>query len=78
MRHFLARLRRKTKCYSKCKNMLKYSLLLLMLKRNGELYFINNTENEKDLTADYFKSMRVEVDPSNNAFQGDRRALLES
>jgi len=49
-----------------------------MLKRNGELYFINNTENEKDLTADYFKSMRVEVDPSNNAFQGDRRALLES
>ena len=36
-RHFLARLRRKTKCYSKSKDMLKYSVLLLMLKWNGEL-----------------------------------------
>ena len=29
-RHFLARLRRKTKCYSKCKKMLEYSVKLLM------------------------------------------------
>jgi insertion element IS1 protein InsB len=36
-RHFLARLRRKTKCYSKSKDMLKYSVMLLMLKRNGNL-----------------------------------------
>jgi len=41
LRHFLARLRRKTKCYSKCKEMLKYSILLLMLKRNGELAILN-------------------------------------
>jgi insertion element IS1 protein InsB len=36
-RHFLARLRRKSKCYSKSKDMLKYSVMLLMLKWNGEL-----------------------------------------
>ena len=36
-RHFLARLRRKTKCYSKSVKMLKYSVKLLMAKRNGEL-----------------------------------------
>ena len=36
-RHFLARLRRKSKCYSKSKDMLKYSIMLLMLKWNGEL-----------------------------------------
>ncbi|MET0155321.1 MAG: IS1 family transposase, partial [Rickettsiales bacterium] len=36
-RHFLARLRRKTKCYSKCKKMLEYSVKLLMAKRNGTL-----------------------------------------
>jgi insertion element IS1 protein InsB len=36
-RHFLARLRRKSKCYSKSKDMLKYSVMLLMLKRNGNL-----------------------------------------
>ena len=36
-RHFLARLRRKTKCYSKSIEMLKYSLHLLMLKRNNQL-----------------------------------------
>jgi|GEM_PF-1207774 len=35
--HFLARLRRKSKCYSKRKDMLKYSVMLLMLKRNGNL-----------------------------------------
>jgi hypothetical protein len=37
-RHFLARLRRKSKCYSKSKMiMLKYSVMLLMFKWNGEL-----------------------------------------
>jgi IS1 family transposase len=39
-RHFLARMRRKTKCYTKCLLMLKYSLHLLMLKRNKQLDFI--------------------------------------
>ena len=37
MRHFLARLRRKTKCYSKSAAMLKYSLLLLFDKWNRNL-----------------------------------------
>jgi len=41
-RHFLARLRRKTKCYSKSKKMLQYSVELLMLKRNDELSSILN------------------------------------
>ena len=41
-RHFLARLRRKKKCYSKSKDMLKYSVMLLMLKRNGNLKAILN------------------------------------
>jgi insertion element IS1 protein InsB len=36
-RHFLARLRRKSKCYSKSQEMLKYSVMLLMLKWNGDL-----------------------------------------
>jgi insertion element IS1 protein InsB len=34
LRHFLARLKRKSKCYSKCQKMLEYSLRLLMLHRN--------------------------------------------
>lgn len=37
LRHFLARLRRKPKCYSKSKGMLKYSIILLMLKWNQGL-----------------------------------------
>lgn len=41
-RHFLARLRRKSKCYSKSQDMLKYSVMLLMLKWNGELDAILN------------------------------------
>ena len=41
-RHFLARLRRKSKCYSKSEMMLKYSVMLLMAKRNGELKSILN------------------------------------
>ena len=40
-RHFLARLRRKTKCYSKCDKMLEYSIGLLMAKRNKELAIFN-------------------------------------
>jgi len=34
LRHFLARLRRKTKCYSKSKLMLQYSVISLMQKWN--------------------------------------------
>jgi insertion element IS1 protein InsB len=41
-RHFLARLRRKTKCYSKSETMLWYSVLLLMAKWNGELEYLLN------------------------------------
>jgi insertion element IS1 protein InsB len=37
IRHFLARFRRKTKCYSKCEKMIEFSLLLLMAKRNNLL-----------------------------------------
>lgn len=36
-RHFLARMRRKTKCYSQKVEMLKLSILLLMHHRNGTL-----------------------------------------
>jgi insertion element IS1 protein InsB len=41
-RHFLARLRRKSKCYSKCMKMLLYSVKLLMLKRDGKLEAVFN------------------------------------
>ncbi len=37
LRHFLARLRRKSKCYSKSHCMLLYSVMLFMLKWNGTL-----------------------------------------
>jgi insertion element IS1 protein InsB len=40
-RHFLARMRRKSKCYSKKVEMLKLSVLLLMYHRNGSLYILN-------------------------------------
>lgn len=40
-RHFLARLRRKTKCYSKSQQMLEISLQLLILKRNKQLSILN-------------------------------------
>jgi len=36
-RHFLARLRRKSKCYSKSIEMLYYSVLLLMTKWNNRI-----------------------------------------
>ena len=42
LRHFLARLRRKSKCYSKSMKMLLYSVMLLMLKRNKNLESIFN------------------------------------
>jgi len=41
-RHFLARMRRKSKCYSKSMEMLKYSVTLLMLKWNNGLQAILN------------------------------------
>ncbi|MDQ6988695.1 MAG: IS1 family transposase, partial [Mariprofundaceae bacterium] len=40
-RHFLARMLRKSKCYSKCEKMLEYSFKLLMTKWNGELDILN-------------------------------------
>jgi insertion element IS1 protein InsB len=40
-RHFLARMRRKSKCYSKKVEMLKISILLLMHHRNGNLSILN-------------------------------------
>ena len=40
-RHFLARMRRKTKCYSKCEKMLEYSMKILMMKWNGNLDILN-------------------------------------
>jgi transposase-like protein len=40
VRHFLARLRRKSKCYVKSMNMLLYSFILLMLKWKGNLNVI--------------------------------------
>ncbi len=40
-RHFLARMRRKTKCYSKKVEMLKLSILLLMHHRNETLCIYN-------------------------------------
>ena len=41
-RHFLARFRRKTKCYSKSESMLRLSVMLLIAKWNGELEYILN------------------------------------
>jgi insertion element IS1 protein InsB len=41
LRHFLARLRRKTKCYTKSLEMLKYSVLLFMKYRINELAMFN-------------------------------------
>jgi len=41
LRHYLARFRRKTKCYSKSLDMLKISVNLLMAKRNNELSILS-------------------------------------
>ena len=38
IRHYLARFKRKGKCYSKADNMIEISLNLLMLKLNNQLY----------------------------------------
>ncbi|RPH32067.1 MAG: IS1 family transposase [Bacteroidales bacterium] len=40
-RHFLARLRRETKCYTKSHKMLLYSVLLLMSKWNKDIAILN-------------------------------------
>ena len=40
-RHFLSKIRRKTKSYSKSMKMLLYSVKLLMEKWNGQLYILN-------------------------------------
>lgn len=40
-RHYLARLRRKSKCYSKSQDMLRYSVLLIMAKWNNTLPILN-------------------------------------
>ncbi|MDR1865624.1 MAG: IS1 family transposase, partial [Bacteroidales bacterium] len=40
-RHFLARMRRKSKCYSKKMEMLKLSFLLLIHYRNGTLSILD-------------------------------------
>ncbi|MCF6236783.1 MAG: IS1 family transposase, partial [Gammaproteobacteria bacterium] len=40
-RHFLARMGRKTKCYTKSVRMLELSTLLLMHKRNGTLTILD-------------------------------------
>ena len=40
-RHFLARLRRRSKCYSKCRKMLEYSVRLLMAKWNNQWSILN-------------------------------------
>ncbi|MCP3659344.1 MAG: IS1 family transposase, partial [Bacteroidetes bacterium] len=39
-RHYLARMRRKSKRYSKCVKMLEYSIRLLIAKRNNYLSII--------------------------------------
>ncbi|MCL2597778.1 MAG: IS1 family transposase, partial [Paludibacter sp.] len=41
IRHYLARFKRKTKCYSKSQQMMEASLNLLLLKLNDELYILN-------------------------------------
>ena len=41
IRHYLARFRRKSKCYSKAEHMIEKSLKLLMLKLNNELTILN-------------------------------------
>ena len=41
IRHYLARFKRKSKCYSKAIHMIEKSLKLLMLKLNKELTILN-------------------------------------
>jgi len=37
LRHYIARFRRKTKCYSKSEEMLRITISLFIAKRNGNL-----------------------------------------
>ena len=41
IRHYLARFKRKSKCYSKAQHMIEKSLNLLMSKLNNEPYILN-------------------------------------
>lgn len=41
IRHYLARFKRKGKCYSKAEHMIEKSLNLLFLKQNNELTILN-------------------------------------
>jgi insertion element IS1 protein InsB len=41
IRHYLARFKRKGKCYSKAIFMIEVSLKLLMMKVNNDLYILN-------------------------------------
>jgi len=41
IRNFLARFRRKSKCYSKSLEMLRYTLILFMAKRNNALSILS-------------------------------------
>ncbi|MGY0407507.1 MAG: hypothetical protein ACWIPJ_04015 [Polaribacter sp.] len=41
IRHYLAKFRRKSKCYSKAKQMMEKSLKLLILKLHRELTILN-------------------------------------
>jgi insertion element IS1 protein InsB len=41
LRHYLARFRRKGKCYSKSEEMMKYSIALLIAKRNNQLSILS-------------------------------------
>ena len=43
IRHFLARLRHRTKCYTKSIEMLKYSMMLLMTKWNNQICILTLT-----------------------------------
>jgi insertion element IS1 protein InsB len=40
LRHYLARFRRRTKCYSKSYEMLRYSILLFFAKKNNTLSIV--------------------------------------
>jgi insertion element IS1 protein InsB len=41
LRHFLARFRRKGKCFSRSEEMMKYSIALLIAKRNNNLSILS-------------------------------------
>ncbi len=59
-RHFLARMRRQSICYTKSVRMLELSILLLMHKRNGTLTILNwqcqkiNVDNTKTARVSHY------------------------